>query len=109
MFTSCEKDLYDEVIAMQAKKDFHSENFSFATLKKNHPTTAATVLKILSKTNLNNQAKLKDDYNFEIDTTTIIFLQKENGFKSYTFKIKQRKGLNYFRNIVIAEYPDGHT
>ena len=99
--------MYENAIATKKKKDFYTENISLSTLKSNHPKAAATILETISITD--SKAKKDDNTDLEIDTTNVVFLQKEDGFKSYTFKVKQEKGLHYFRNIIITDSPDKKT
>lgn len=106
IFTSCEKDLYEDALS-QNKKDFKFKTIRFDELKKQHPKTVKAIAEIQPSLNSNTQARVKDLYGFIVDTTNIIYLEKEDGFKSYTFKIGQEKGLNYFKNIIVSNYPDG--
>lgn len=36
-----------------------------------------------------------------------MYLEKENGFKSYSFKILQDESLNYFKNLIVSDFTDG--
>lgn len=106
LLSSCEKDIYEDALAH--KKDFKYGAVSFNQVKRQNPIAANTINKLCHNLKTDIQSKTTADlYGFEVDTTKIMYIEKQDGFKSYTLKIAQPTGLNYFKNLVLNEYPDG--
>jgi hypothetical protein len=107
LLSSCEKDLYEDALT-QNKKDYKYGRVSFNQVKQKNPRIVNAINNI--KTNLNNSIDSKKTtnlYGFEVDTTNIMYIEKQDGYKSYSLKIEQETGLHYFKNLVLNEFPDG--
>jgi hypothetical protein len=108
LLSSCEKDLYEDTLA-QNKKNFKYGTLSFKQIQTQNPRVANTINKLLYDLNSNIESKTTSNlYGFEVDTTKITFIEKQNGFKSYAFEIEQQIGLNYFKNLVLTEKLNGN-
>ncbi len=102
-FSSCEKDLYENTL--QQKNDIKFKTIRFGELAKLNPKIAKTIINLQTSQNVSSESK--NIYGFEVDTTNIVYLEQQNGYKSYSFKIEQPLGQNYFKNIVICDFPNG--
>lgn len=103
--TACEKDLYDDAIDHN-KKDFKYGTVSFSQVKHLNPVVATTIDRVTSTMAAASKTTI-DLYGFEVDTTKINYIEKTDGFKSFSLKIEQGQGLYYFRNLVLSQFPDG--
>ena len=100
--SSCEKDLYENTLS--EGKNFKHGIMSFSQIKALNPKAASTIIEV----NTDIQAKSKTTlFGIEIDTTIVTYVEKEDGFKSYSLKVKQQEGLTSFKNLVLSEFPNG--
>jgi hypothetical protein len=107
LLSSCEKDLYDDAIANN-KRDFKYGAVNFNQMKRQNPRAANTIKKVQHDLNEDILSKSsKDFYGFEVDTTKIMYIEKEDGYKSYSLQVVQEAGLHYFKNLVLTEKPNG--
>lgn len=106
ILSGCEKDLYEDAISQ--KKDFKYGAVSFNQIKRQNPRAANTINRVRHDLKANIQSKSSTDlYGFEVDTTKITYIEKEDGYKSYALKVEQEAGLNSFKNLIISEFPSG--
>ncbi|MCG2611491.1 AHH domain-containing protein [Flavobacterium sp. SM15] len=102
--SSCERDNEVELIQKE-KKGFKSSTITFKEVEKINLKAYRTIEKIQSKKNLvNARGEL---FGYSVDSLHVNLVEREDGFQSFTFKVKQDFGLNYFENIVFNNYPDG--
>lgn len=103
---SCEKDLYDDAI-INHDRDYNFKTISLNQVKSENEKVAKFVKKIQPNLESSFAARFDELYGFTVDTTNIIHVQKEDGYESFTFKVDQEYGLNYFKNLIITDFPDG--
>jgi hypothetical protein len=106
LFFSCEKDLYENAIN-QEKNGYKFKSIKLSEVKKHNIKTSNAINKLQNYSE-NASLRTTEAYGKIIDTTNVIYLVKENGFESFTFKILQTEGLHYFENIVVNNYPNGN-
>jgi hypothetical protein len=105
LFFSCEKDLYENAIN-QEKNGYKFKSIKLSEVKKHNIKTSNAINKIQNYSE-NASLRTTEAYGKIIDTTNVIYLAKEDGSESFTFRILQPEGLKYFENIIINNYPNG--
>lgn len=109
LILSCEKDLYDDAMAKD-KVTFKSNIYRLSDLKAFYPEVYSTYKQAITKPILRGGPLAKEMYGFDVDTASILYLEKEDGYKSYTFEIKElSKVQDYLDNLVISTTADGKT
>lgn len=105
LFFSCEKDLYENAIN-QEKNGYKFKSIKLSEVKKHNIKTSNAINKIQNYSE-NASLRTTEAYGKIIDATNVIYLAKEDGSESFTFRILQPEGLKYFENIIINNYPNG--
>ena len=105
---SCQKDLYDDEFQPE-RKQLKTDLFKLSDLEFHHPDAFVTYSK-LNRTKIKRGSLAKDMYGFEVDTSRILYLEKMDGYKSFTFHIKEiDDAQKYLDNLIITIDPDGKT
>ncbi|MES2811012.1 MAG: hypothetical protein V4670_00945 [Bacteroidota bacterium] len=99
---SCQKD----ELAQESK----NIDYNFRTITLNQVKDRSSKVSTLFAKTINQASKSnKITSAIEIDSSSVIYLERANGFKSFTYRLKDDLTKNYFNNIVIYEFPDGST
>lgn len=98
-FLSCQ---HDEFIEQSKNNDFIFKTITLNEVKS-HSDKAATLFTKSTKSSKFNKTSSAT----EIDSSNVIYLERKNGFKSFTYRLKDDVSLNQFNNIVVYEFPDG--
>lgn len=106
IFSSCEKDLYEDGIK-NSERGLHFKSVTYGEIKATNTRVSNSIEKLETNLNPDIQARTTDLYGFVVDTSYVMYLEKENGFKSYSFKILQDESLNYFKNLIVSDFIDG--
>lgn len=99
IFHSCQ---HDEFIEQSKNNDFIFKTITVNEVKS-HSDKAATLFTKSTKSSKFNKTSSAT----EIDSSNVIYLERKNGFKSFTYRLKDDVSLNQFNNIVVYEFPDG--
>ncbi len=99
---SCQKDDFN--------RESKNRDYSFRTITLNQVKNRSSKVSTLLAKTINQAYKSnKMTSAIEIDSSSVIYLERTNGFKSFTYRLKDDLTKNYFNNIVIYEFPDGST
>ena len=106
--TSCEKENLTEQDNTE-QIDFKVQTLSFKELQSLNQK-ASKFIKDFNNKSINESlgARTTELYGKTVDTVSINYLEKDDGYSSTTLKVKNDSiGLNHFENLLIEDYPDG--
>jgi hypothetical protein len=107
LFYSCEKDLYEEAL-IPANGKVKADVMHLSDVKWINPNAYEAYSKIHLKSTRPKSSTAKEMYGVDVDTTKILYLEKEDGYKSFTFTVKQEEeAQHYLKNLIISIKPDG--
>lgn len=107
--TSCEKEnLNEQENAEQI--DFKVQTLSFKKLQSLNQKASKFIEEFNNKSITEGLgARTTEIYGKTVDTVSINYLEKDDGYSSTTLKVENDSiGLNHFENLLIEDYPDGN-
>ncbi len=104
--SSCEKDLYETKSDL---KNIRFKTMSLSQVRRISPKSAKALLDANIKVSDNGYGLSKEIFGYEIDTTKIEYIIKEDGYQSFTFSVKAEIGESMLKNIVVSTFPDNRV
>jgi hypothetical protein len=99
---SCQE---DDLNKETKKDDFKFQTITISQVKNHSLKASALFTKTINQTSQINRISTSS----QIDSSSVVFLERENGFKSFSYRLKDDLTKSEFNNIVLYEYPDGST